>query len=333
MEITRKIQKIVPSLLALFLVGGLAAEVLAQKAYPTKPVTLTVGYAPGGATDVSARALGVAMEKIWGQPGIVVNKPGAATAVQMDFVKKSPPDGYTLGIFTSGGLTATHLREVPYHFFDDFTHFAQYGSFIFAVAVSSDSPWKTLKDLVDHAHKNPGKLRYGAVPAGTIGHLMAEQFAFLNKIKWVHVPFAGDSEAGAALLGNHLEVIVTTYSGWGPYVGAGKVRVLGVIHDNRLKEFPDVPTIKEAGFQDTGGFGLLGVFGPKNFPAQEKSKILSTLRAAVKDPEFIKVMDKQCAPAVYREGEEWISYLKEFDSDTVKLMKMLGLKVVRESYK
>jgi len=225
------------------------------------------------------------------------------------------------------------LREVPYHFFNDFTHLAQYGTFIFAIAVSADSPLMSLKDLVDHAHKNPGKLRYGAVPAGTIGHLMAEQFAFLNDIKWVHVPFSGDSEAGAALLGRHIDVVVTTYSGWGPYVSAGKVRVLGVIHDARLKEFPDVPTIKEAGFKDTGGFGLFGIFGPRNLPNPVKDRILSTLRIAVKDPDFNRVMDKQCAPVVFREKNEWISYLKSFDNDTANLMKMLGLKVVRETYK
>lgn len=333
MRALQKFIKAVICLSALCLIFVMIPNAQAQKSYPTKPVTLTVGYAPGGAADVSARALAVAMEKIWGQPVMVVNKPGAATAIQMDFVKKAPADGYTLGVFVSGGLTATHLREVPYHFFDDFTHIAQYGSFIFGIAVHAESPWMSLKDLVEHAHKNPGKLRYGAVPAGTIGHLMAEQFALLNNVKWVHVPFSGDAEAGAALLGKHVEVIVTTYSGWGPYVKAGKVRALGVINDARLKEFQDVPTIKEAGFEDSGGFGLLGIFGPKNLPLPVKEKILTTLRVAVKDPEFIKVMDIQCAPTAYREGEEWIAYLKDFDDDVVKLMKRLGLKVVRESYK
>lgn len=265
---------------------------LGQDKYPSKPITWTVGFAPGGVTDVTARALGKSVEKILKQPIAVVNKPGAGSSIQLQFVKNSPPDGYTLGIFTSGGLLGTHLREVPYDFFKDFTHLIQYGSYLFGIAVHPDSQWKTLKELVDYAKENPGKLKYGSFDPGAPGTLLAQSFGFYNGFKWQLVSYTGDALLGAALMGKHVDTIVCTYNGWGPFTKAGRLRLLGIFDDNRWKEFPNVPTVKESGYKYGGGYGVLGVLGPKDLPKDIRRTLLTAFREAFKDPEFQTLMEE-----------------------------------------
>jgi tripartite-type tricarboxylate transporter receptor subunit TctC len=305
----------------------------AEESYPAKPVILTVGYSAGGGTDTATRLLVRPMEKIFKQPIVVVNKPGGAAVIQMEFVKNSIPDGYTLGVYTTGGLTGTHLNNAPYHFFDDFTHICLYSTGVLGTAVHVDSPWKTFKDLVEYGQRNPGKLRYSTTAAGTPNHITSEQIAYLSNFKWVHVPYNSDQESGAAALGKHVDAVTSTYLGWGPYVKAGKLRLLVVYGDDRLREFPDVPTAKELGYRyDFGGLALYGIFGPRDLPARVKEKVASTVGVASKDLDFIKAMESQCLTPRYIQGEEYISFLKTFDKDMVTVMKRLGLKIVREAY-
>lgn len=303
--------------------------------YPTKPVTLTVGYAPGGSTDLATRTLAHEMEKLWGKPVVIVNKPGASTAIQMEYVKHSPPDGYTLGVFVTGGMTATALREVPYHFFNDFTHIAQFATFILGVQVNPDSPWMTLKDLVEYGHKSPGKLRYCAVTAGTSSHLLAEQFAYMNNLKWVYVPVDSDSQITPALLGKHVDLGFISVPGFKPFVQAKKLRLLAVFHESRLQDFPDVPTLKETGYQ-SGGLEdsfVFGIFGPKQLPKEIVENVSSVVKTALKNPEVIKVIESQGSSPKYRDGDEWVSFLKKEDEKVINLMNRIGLKVIRGAYK
>jgi tripartite-type tricarboxylate transporter receptor subunit TctC len=307
---------------------GTNSSARAGEVYPSRPIMLTVGYSAGGGTDITARLLASAMEKVCKQPVVVVNKPGGASSIQMEFVRQSTPDGYTLGMYS--GMTATHLRKVPFHFFNDFYHIAQVGYYILGIAVHVDSPWMTLKDLLEYAKKNPGKLRYGATPVGTPEHLLCEQLAYLNDFKWVHVPYTGDGEAGTALLGKHVDLIPTSAAGWQPHVKAGKLRLLAVFHDERLREFPDVPTGEELGYPGISGF--FGIFGPKGLPSNIKEKIGSVVKVATNDPDYKNAQDKRCMPAAYKERDEWVSYLKKYDKEIVKIMKRIGLKVVRDAW-
>lgn len=245
-----------------FLICITAIASNANETYPSKPVQLTVGFVAGGSSDTMGRLLAAATEKVWRQPTIVINKPGAASAIQMEFVKNAAPDGYTLGVYTTGGMTATHLKEIPYHFFSDFTHICGIANALLGIVVHSDSPWRNLRDLVEYGQKNPGKLRYAATEPGTPVHLLTEQLAYLNNSKWVHVPTQGDNESLTTLLGKHVDAITCTVLAWGPHVKAGRLRALAVFSDERLREFPDVPTAKELGFP-LSGWALYGIFGPK----------------------------------------------------------------------
>ena len=327
----KKIQFGVSAVLSIVLLAGFSAG--AEDKYPTKPVTLLVGFAAGGATDLSARGLGKAMEKVLGQPVIVVNKPGGGTSIQLHSVKTSPPDGYTIGVLATGGIVGPHLREVPYDLFKDFAHLCQFVAFPTGIAVHVDSPWKTLKEFVEFAQKNPGKLKYASTEPGSSSMMLGEQFAVINQFKWVHVSHPGDSAAATSLLGKHVDALVLTPLGWGPFARAGKFRVLGVFVDQRLKEFPQIPTIKEQGFkyyENAAITAIYGILAPKGIPPQVYSTLLTTLRKAWQDPEFQEVVEKNSLIPVYKEGEEWVQYVKDWDKEAVRVMKQIGMKGVKE---
>lgn len=330
MEWLRMFRKIFFMVLSIFIVVVfMAALVIGQEKYPSKPITWTVGYAAGGVNDVSTRAFAKAVEKILKQTIIVVNKPGAASSIQLQFVKNSPADGYTLGTLTTGGILNTHLRETPYDSFKDFTHLAQFGNFLFGIAVHPDSPWKTLKEFVEYARQNPGKIKYGSFGPGSPATLVGESFAFYNGFKWQLISYDGDTLAGTALMGKHIDAVVITYHGWGPFTKAGRLRLLGVFYDTRWKEFPDVPTVKELGYKYGGGFGTLSILGPKNLPTDVKETLLTAFREAFKDPEFITVMERNACPPLYKEGDDWVRYLEEVDKEAVALMKQIGYTVIK----
>ena len=174
--------KKVPLLLAvtvsvIFCVHAVPGAVLAQEKYPTKPITLTIGYGAGGGTDVSTRPLAHAASKIIGQPIIVVNKPGGATAVAMAGLKNEKPDGYNIGTLGAGGFLAPLTRKVNYDVLKDFAPIVQFAIFQYGLVVRSDSPWKTFKEFIDYAKANPGKIRYSTSWVGGAQHLVMERLA------------------------------------------------------------------------------------------------------------------------------------------------------------
>jgi tripartite-type tricarboxylate transporter receptor subunit TctC len=308
---------------------SLAAPLNAQEKYPSKPITWTVGYAAGGVSDVCTRAFAKAAEKTLKQPIVVVNKPGAASSIQLQSLKNSPPDGYTIGTLTIGGILNTHLRETPYDSFNDFVHLSQIGNFLFGIAVHPDARWKNLKEFVEYARESPGKIKYGSFAPGSPATLVGESFAFYNGFKMQLISYDGDTLAATALMGKHIDAVVITYSGWGPLVKAGRLRLLGVFYDARWKEFPDAPTVKELGYNYGGGFGTLSVLGPKNLPLDVKRTLLGAFREASKDPEFVTVMDRNACPITYKEGDDWTRYLMEVDKEAVTLMKQIGYNVIK----
>jgi hypothetical protein len=166
-----------PILSVVFCINAIPDAVLAQEKYPTKPITLTIGYGAGGGTDVSTRPLANAASKILGQPIIVVNKPGGATAVAMAALKNEKPDGYNIGTLGAGGFLVPLTRKVGYDVLKDFTPIIQFAIFQYGLVVRSDSPWKTFKEFIDYAKANPGKIRYSTSGVGGAQHLVMERLA------------------------------------------------------------------------------------------------------------------------------------------------------------
>ena len=308
------------------LVSGVAfpGPAVAQEKYPSKPINLIVGYPAGGTTDLGARALALAAGKILGQPVMILNKPGGASSVAMASLKNEKPDGYTIGILSSGAVLSQHLRKVPYDSAKDFTPIMQYAVYLYGLVVRSDSPWKTFKEFIDYAKANPGKIRYGTGGSGTPQHLVMERLTIKERIKWTHIPFQGNGPAVTALLGGHVEASPGT-SEWKPHVESGRLRLLAAFGEKRMMDFPNVPTLQELGY-DIIATSLICIVGPKGLSSQIVQTLHGAFKKAMEDPDFINVSKQGDMPPIYRGPEDLARHLVQMNEEVEGLIKSLGLR-------
>jgi tripartite-type tricarboxylate transporter receptor subunit TctC len=311
----------------LALVIGLQAIpefVSAQEKYPTKPINFLIGFPAGGTTDVCARPLVAAASKILGQPIVVVNKPGGASAVAVATLKMVKPDGYTIGIMGSGALLSQHMRKVPYDTAKDFTPIMQYAVYLYGLVVRPDSPWNTFKEFIDYAKANPGKIRYSTAGPGSPQHLVMERLAMKEKIKWTHIPFEGGAPAVSALLGGHVEACSQTTE-WKKHVEAGRLRLLAVYGEKRMIDFPDVLTLVELGYEIVAP-SLICIAGPKGLPPQVVETLHGAFKKATEDPDFIKVSHQLDQPFIYRGPAELAKHVVKMNEEVGGLISSLGLR-------
>ncbi len=302
---------------------GIPGAVSAQEKYPTKPINFIIGYPAGGSTDVCARPLVTVASKILGQPIIVLNKPGGASAVALAILKSAKPDGYTVGILPSGAVLSQHMRNVPYDSAKDFTPVLQYAVYLYGLVVRPDS-WKTFKEFIDYAKANPGKIRYSTAGPGTPQHLVMERLAMKEKIKWTHIPFEGGPAAISALLGGHVEASSQTTE-WKKQVEAGRLRLLAVYGEKRMIDFPDVPTLMELGYEIVAP-SLISIAGPKGLPPRVVETLHGAFKKAMEDPDFIKVSRQLDQPSIYRGPQELAKHLVKMNEEVGSLIRRLGLR-------
>ena len=269
--------------LALVAACALSAAAFGQ-AYPSKPVRVVIGYAPGGSADAGIRPLARALEPLLGQPVIIENKPGNAGGVAMEFIAKAPADGYTLYYFDSGPLTvAPHLSKVGYHPLDSFTqlgHVCGSGSML---VVHPSTPFKTVADVIAAAKREPSKWTYGTSGVGGPHHLSGEYFKSVAGVSLLHVPYKGGGPAMTDLMGGQLPML---FSSLGPVVGAakaGKVRPIAVTSLARSAAFPDVPTMDEAGLKGFDSTAWYGLLGPAGLPSEVVARWTAVLAKAGAD--------------------------------------------------
>jgi len=269
-------------MLPLFMVGFLAAA-----EYPQRPVQLLVGYTAGGPVDLSARALAEAAKPFFPKPFSVVNKPGGSGVVATAEIAKSSPDGYTLGeVSISHLFFAPHLEPgIPYKGPDDFQFIVSACTAYEAIGVRADSPWKTIKDFIDYAKANPGKLRVGNAGLGTTTHLDAISMRMAAGVPITDVPFAGAAPAITALLGGHIEGVSLNMMPILPHAQAGKLRFLAVFANERTTDVPelkDVPTFKELGYDVITNGSPYFIVGPKKMPKNVVDMLYDSLLKAEK---------------------------------------------------
>jgi tripartite-type tricarboxylate transporter receptor subunit TctC len=303
---------------------GLPGSAFAQEKYPAKSINFLIGYPAGGTTDVCARPLVAAAGKILGQPIVVVNKPGGASSVAVATLKNEKPDGYTIGILPSGAVLSQHMRKVPYDSANDFTPVIQYALYLYGLVVRADSPWNTLKEFIDYAKANPGKIRYSTAGPGTPQHLVMERLALKEKIKWTHVPFEGGSPAVSALLGGHVEACSQTTE-WKTHVEGGRLRLLAVYGEKRMADFPNVPTLLELSY----GFSapsLISIIGPKGLSPKVVETLHGAFKKAMEDPDFLRVGRQMDQPSLYRGPQELAKYLVDMNEEMGALIRSLGLR-------
>ena len=310
-------------MLIIILLMALAVPVLASD-YPTKPITLVIPYPAGGSTDVTGRVLAAAAKRYFGQPVIVENKGGGGGTVGPNLVISKPPDGYTLGIMASTTVTISwHMGKMNFNPIEDVNHIMRYTGYLYGFVVRADSPWKTLQDFVTYAKENPGKVTYGTTGVGTGPHLAMEQLSYLAGMQLVHVPYKGGAECNTALLGGHVDSVSDSTS-WGPLVDAGKFRLLTVYTASRSARYPQVPTLKELGF-DMVFPSPLEIMGPKALPQPIVQKVLDSFKKALDDPEYQAVLKKYDMATTFLNSEECEKADRSEAEELKKIVQKLGM--------
>ncbi len=290
-----------------------AGPICAEEKYPDRPIKLIVPYPPGASTDILARAIGQKMSVSMGVPVVVDNRAGASGIIGTEALARSKPDGYTIGVAvpSTHTLPAALNRKVPYDPFKDFTPLSLVANNPLAIVVNPNVPVKTLKELVDYAKKNPGKLSFGSSGAGTSQHLVGEMLNQFAKIDIVHVPYKGGSGALTDLLGGQIQVGFVVVPTVLEQVKAGKLRMLAVVDSKRYSELPDVPIQSEALPGFTPGTSWLGVFGPANLPPAISARLTSELQKAARDPEMARYLNTNGMPVVASSGQQFAQRLKD----------------------
>lgn len=290
--------------------------------YPVKPITMYCVFSPGGTGDTSIRVLSAGAEKILGQPISVVTKDGGTGTVGLALLAGEKPDGYTLSMATSTGIVRVPLaRKVSYKPLASFTPIFAYAAAASGLMVRNDSPFKTMKDLIEYARKNPGKITYSTLGAGCPMHLIMEVIAMREKIKWVHVPYKGTAPAETAAIGGHVDAVSA-----GDMHNAlnGQLRALLMHTKDPYDKLPGVPTTMQLGYNcynDT----LFSVFGPAGMDPDVVRKIEDALENAQRAPAWKQWLDQfGCVPLNMRSAE-YTKFLEDAWEREIKIQKDLGL--------
>jgi tripartite-type tricarboxylate transporter receptor subunit TctC len=301
--------------LRVWLAGGLAAcaiapAALAQQQFPVKPVTLLVPWSAGGSTDIVMRALAEATTKYLGQQVLIENRPGAGgTLGAAALARESKGDGYTLAQIPISVFRVPHMNKTPYDPLADITYILGISGYTFGVVVRSDSPHRTFAEFLAAAKANPGKVSYGTPGALTSLHITMEEIAFRQGIKWTHIPYKGASDNMAALLGGHIEASADA-TGWGPFVDAGKARLLATWGTGRTKRWPDAPTLKELGFGIVSN-SPYGIGGPKNMEPRVVKILHDAFKRGMEDPIHLAALEKYDQELAYLSSEDYAKYARE----------------------
>ncbi|HEY2257923.1 MAG TPA: tripartite tricarboxylate transporter substrate binding protein [Variovorax sp.] len=262
-----------------------ASSASLAQGYPTKPIRLVVPFPAGGATDLFARTLSQKLSEGLGTTLIIDNKPGAGGTIGSDIVAKSSPDGYTLLLATSSthSIGPSIYPKLPYDPVRDFTPIAHVGDAPSIMLVPVDSPAKTVREWIDYAKKNPGKLNYGSSGNGTIVQLTAELFLSQAGIEVQHVPYKGTALAIPDLISGKIDVLFDALPTGMPHVRNGRLRALGVTSLTRSPLAPDLPPVADTlpGFESNTWFGL---YGPKGLPPEIVARVNAVANQALADP-------------------------------------------------
>jgi len=297
----------------LILALALAAAVPGHaQSYPSRPVRVVVGFTPGGGVDINARLLAAKLSELLGQQFVVENKPGAGTNIGNEFVAKSAADGYTL-LFTSPAvaINMSLYRNPPYDALRDFAGVSVFSESTNLLVVPAALPAQSVKDLVAMAKEKPGTLNYSSAGQGTTQHLAGELFKLRTHTNIVHVPYKGSSPAMTALIEGDVQLGFINPVAAGPHVASGRLRALAVAGAKRTALFPDVPTMKEAGFPGVEVALWFGLLAPKQTPRDIVQTLGGAVAKAARDEEVKKRLAADGAEPVGNTPDEFDRQLKE----------------------
>jgi tripartite-type tricarboxylate transporter receptor subunit TctC len=292
--------------------------------FPTRPITLIMPW--GAGTDVTIRALASAAEKYLGQSIVVENRPGAGGALAPEqMAATAKPDGYTISQLGPPIFRAPFIRKTTYDPTTDFTYIIAITALTTGVAVRSDAPWKTFREFLADARAHPGMMNYGSAGTGSNPQVALERVASQLGIKWVHIPYKSSTELVQALLSRQLDAM-TDAAGWAPQVDSGQFRLLVTGGPERSKNWPDVPTMREAGF-DIVANAPNGIGGPKGMDPRVVKILHDAFKKALDDPAFVATIKEFAQEIHYMGSAEYHDYaVKQFEEERV-IAEELGAKL------
>ncbi|MFJ1301050.1 Bug family tripartite tricarboxylate transporter substrate binding protein [Pseudomonadota bacterium AL_CKDN230030165-1A_HGKHYDSX7] len=326
----RRVSTLARRLLACVALGGLLASPV-QAAWPERPINLIVPMPPGGGTDTISRLLA---ERVGaggaGWSMVVQNKPGATGNIGMEFVARSAPDGYTVGMGQAANLAINPAiyPRMPFDPTRDFTLIGLVAAQPVVLVVRADSPYRNLKDLLDDARKRgPGELKLASAGNGTIGHMAGMMLARRAEVEFLHVPYKGAGPAVTDLVGGQTDLYFITPQTAFALFKAEKLRALAVTSASRLDALPDVPTVAESGFAGFEASAWTGLVGPAGMPASAVSAINAQLQTALAQPEMKRRLADEGSQPLGGTPQAFRSYL---ESETVKwgeVVKAAGIRL------
>lgn len=271
----------------LFVVLLMAAATATAQQYPAKPVRVVVPFPPGGTADTLGRLVAGKLTESLGQTFVVENRPGAGGLVGSELASQAPGDGYTLLVsgIASHAIAPALAAKPPFDPIKDFTHVALFGGPPSVFAVHPALPVKDVKSFVAFARARPRELSYGSPGNGTQGHLMAEVFRQAAKIEIVHVPYRGAALAVTDAIAGHIHGISTTVTTASAQIRAGRLRALGLTSEQRLPDYPGVPTFREAGYRDVVGTVWFSLSGPAGLPPEVVSRLNGEVQRILQLPD------------------------------------------------
>jgi tripartite-type tricarboxylate transporter receptor subunit TctC len=273
--------------------------------YPGKPITVVVGYGPGGGQDRYQRIVNSVIQSYLGQPMIIKNREGAGGAIGTAEVAQAKPDGYTiLSAYSSHMVVSPWVNNVPYTL-DDFEPVVQMTETASFMVAGAEAPVKTWDELVAYAKENPGKLKYGVDGAGGASHLWAERIFDELGIKLTVVPTGGAADTLAQILGGHIDLGIATISTFLPSIEEGTI--VGILSSlpESMVETPDVPGMRKIGYENLASSNWRGIFAPKGTPESVLNKLEEAFQKSLEDPSFVSLSEKISEPAVFLSREEF----------------------------
>jgi tripartite-type tricarboxylate transporter receptor subunit TctC len=306
---------------SLAIVGNAGAQ-----AWPSKPIRLISPFSTGSTVDLQARLIAVPLAEILGQPIVVEDKAGAGGAIGLDFVAKAAPDGYTIGIGTTGPMTINPYligSTVPYDPNKDFAPIGQYGIGPNVIVINASVPAKTLPELIALAKAKPGTISYASSSGiGSTAHLAGELLGTVAGIDIVHIPYKGNAEGVTALLANQVQMAISGLPPMIAHIQAGKLRPLAVTGPTRMAQLPDVPTVTEIGFKEIDVSAWYGVIAPAGTPPEIVAKLSDAFAKAIARPEIrdrflatgtepFVTSPKQFAELIKSDGVRWAAVIKK----------------------
>ena len=274
-----------PSRIFAFLALALFAPLTFSQSWPARPVKMVVPFPAGGPTDVMTRVICERLSTALGQPVVVENKPGAGGAIGADFVAKSAPDGYALVMATSSTHSiGPYLAKAPYDPQKDFTPIVYVGNATNVLVVSPVMQIGSVRELIDYAKKNPGKLNYSTSGIGGISHLTSEMFASMAGIKLTHVPYKGTQLSIPDLMSGQIALLFDNVITAKPHIDGKKLKAVGISSRQRTSLMPELPTIAESGLPGFDSWTWFGIFGPANTPRAVVERVNHEVNRIVADP-------------------------------------------------